>query len=171
MPASAADSVPAPAVPEREVLSWDAFGTASRALAQDVVDSGFATDIVVAIARGGLLLAGSIAYALGAKNCGAINVEFYTGIGEVLPEPVVLPPMLDVPALTGLRVLLVDDVSDSGRTLALVTQLLRDEGAEVRTVTLYSKPRTVLEPDYVWKNTDRWITFPWSAEEPVQPRA
>jgi len=153
--------------PEREVLTWDTFGDASRELAQTVVDSGFQPDVVVAIARGGLLLAGSISYALGVKACGALNVEFYTGIGTVLPEPVVLPPMLDEGALHGKKVLLVDDVSDSGRTLAKVVELIADWGAEVRTVCLYTKPRTVLEPDYEWRRTDKWITFPWSALPPV----
>jgi hypoxanthine phosphoribosyltransferase len=60
-------------------------------------------------------------------------------------------------------VLLVDDVSDSGRTLAMVVDLLQEHGAIVRTLTPYCKPRTVLVPDYLWRNTDRWITFPWSA--------
>ncbi|MBO9706109.1 MAG: phosphoribosyltransferase [Arthrobacter sp.] len=155
--------------PEREVLTWDTFGDASRELAQTVVDSGFQPDVVVAIARGGLLLAGSIAYALGAKACGALNVEFYTGIGTVLPEPVVLPPMLDEGALTGKKVLLVDDVSDSGRTLAKVVDLIGDWGAEVKTVCLYTKPRTILAPDFEWRRTDKWITFPWSALPPVEP--
>ncbi|MDQ0707552.1 MULTISPECIES: phosphoribosyltransferase [Arthrobacter] len=155
--------------PEREVLTWDTFGDASRELAQTVVDSGFQPDVVVAIARGGLLLAGSIAYALGAKACGALNVEFYTGIGTVLPEPVVLPPMLDEGALSGKKVLLVDDVSDSGRTLAKVVDLIGDWGAEVKTVCLYTKPRTILAPDFEWRRTDKWITFPWSSLPPVEP--
>lgn len=159
--------LPASFPPEREVLGWEEFGQASRELATDVVESGFDVDIVVAVARGGLLLAGAVAYALGTKNCGSINVEFYTDIEERLPEPVLHPPLLDAPALTGKNVLIVDDVSDSGRTLAMVVDLLRDHGAVVRTLTLYSKPRTVLVPDYVWRDTDKWITFPWSALAPV----
>ncbi|UCR90251.1 phosphoribosyltransferase [Mycetocola spongiae] len=162
-----ASSSVAPAVPEREVLSWDLFGEASRELAGQVVLSEFDPEIVVAIARGGLLLAGSIAYALGVKSCGSMNVEFYTGVDERLPEPLVIPPMLDGPSLRGRRVLLVDDVSDSGRTLALVRGMLTADNVDVRTVTLYSKPRTVLVPDFVWRHTDRWITFPWSALPPV----
>jgi hypoxanthine phosphoribosyltransferase len=163
MNASAID-VPPPAdlTPEREVLTWDQFGVASRELAREVLRSGFVPDVVVAIARGGLLLAGSISYALGVKSCGAMNIEFYTGVGERLPEPVMLPPMFDDSTLDGKRVLLVDDVSDSGRTLAMVDQLLRVSGAEVRTVVLYTKPGTVHVPHYTWKNTDRWINFPWS---------
>ena len=78
-----------------------------------------------------------------------------------------LPPTLDAPSLEGKKVLVVDDVSDSGRTLVLVRDLLAEVAAEVRTVCLYSKPRTVLEPDFVWKRTGQWITFPWSALPPV----
>jgi hypoxanthine phosphoribosyltransferase len=152
---------------EREVLGWLEFGDASRHLASDVVHSDFFPDIVVAIARGGLLLAGALAYSLGVKSCGSLNAEFYAGVGDRLPEPTILPPHLDEPALAGKRVLLVDDVSDSGRTLAMVVALITAAGADVRTVCLYSKPGTVLEPDFVWRRTPRWITFPWSALPPV----
>lgn len=154
-------------IADREVLSWTDFSDASRHLAKAVVDRGFEPDFVIAIARGGLLLAGAISYALGTKACGALNVEFYTGVNERLPEPILLPPMLDGAAIAQKRVLLVDDVSDSGRTLDLVVSLLETSGAEVQTVCLYSKPRTVREPDFVWRKTDRWITFPWSALPPV----
>ena len=147
---------------EREVLGWDQFGDASRELAQTITNDGFVPDVVVAIARGGLLLAGSVAYALGVKSCGALNVEFYTGIGTVLDAPEVLPPALDVAYLKGRRVLLVDDVADSGRTLALAVDLLREQGAEVRSVTIFTKPGSIALPDYSWRETGLWIDFPWS---------
>ncbi|MEJ1231263.1 MAG: phosphoribosyltransferase family protein [Galbitalea sp.] len=152
---------------EREVLGWLEFGEAARYLAVDVLESGFVPDFVVAIARGGLLLAGALAYALGIKNCGSLNVEFYTGVGTRLPRPVVLPPLLDEASLRGKRVLLADDVSDSGRTLALVVDLLQTAGADVRSVVLYAKPGTVHEPHFTWRRTSRWILFPWSVLPPV----
>lgn len=152
---------------ERENLTWNDFGEASRELSRDILRSGFEPEIVVAIARGGLLLAGGIAYALGIKSCGAVNAEFYTGVGTRLPEPIMLPPLLDEASIEGKRVLLVDDVSDSGRTLAMVVQLLEVAGADVRTVCLYSKPGTVYEPTYTWRVTDRWINFPWSVQPVV----
>ncbi|MFF8816814.1 phosphoribosyltransferase [Leucobacter sp. NPDC015123] len=152
---------------EREVLTWDGFGAATRELSRQVVADDFVPEVVVAIARGGLLPAGAIAYGLGAKNCGALNVEFYTGIGTVLDNPEVLPPELDMGYLKGRRVLLVDDVADSGRTLKLAVELLVAEGADVRSVTIYTKPSTVIAPDYAWKATDKWIDFPWSADGSV----
>ena len=131
-------------------------------MARAVIRDGFTPEVVVAIARGGLLPGGAMAYALGAKNCGALNVEFYTGIGEVLDAPEVLPPALDISYLSGRRVLLVDDVADSGRTLALAVELLRSAGADVRSATIFTKPRSIALPDYSWKETSLWIDFPWS---------
>lgn len=155
---------------EREILTYELFGTAARELAQQIADDGFRPDAIIGIARGGLTLAGALGYALDVKMLGSLNVEFYTGVEERLDEPIVLPPTLDRESLEGKSVLLVDDVADSGRTLALVLQLLQAGGGEVRTVCLYSKPGTVQTPDYVWRTTDRWIMFPWSSEGPVAYR-
>lgn len=152
---------------EKEVLTWEGFGVASRELAQTIADSQFNPEIIIAIARGGLVAAGALSYALGVKLSDAINVEFYTDVNETLPDPVLLEPLLDVNALTGKRLLVVDDVADSGRTLSLVVRLLEDQGAIVQTACVYAKPRTEIEPDFVWKHTDQWIVFPWSALPPV----
>ncbi|MGC5222174.1 phosphoribosyltransferase [Micromonospora sp. DT81.3] len=151
----------------RERLTWDAFGEAARDLARSILGDGFSPEVVVAIARGGLIPGGAVAYALGAKNCGALNVEFYTGIGTVLENPELLPPHLDLEYLEGRRVLLVDDVADSGRTLKLAVELLRGKGADVRSATIYTKPGSIELPDYSWRETDLWIDFPWSAQGPV----
>ena len=154
---------------EREILSWQEFGDASRALAQEVANSGFRPDVVLAIARGGLTVAGAIAYALGVKNCFAMNVELYTGVDERLEVPVMLPPSLDVMDITGLRVLVADDVADTGTTLKLVQRVIGEHVADARTVVLYQKPQSTIAADYVWRRTERWIEFPWSDQPPVTP--
>lgn len=153
--------------PAREVLTWDTFGSAARELAEQVVASGYLPDVVVAVARGGLLPGGAVAYALGTKGIGTLNVEFYTDIGQTLTDPRVLPPLMDTSELPGSRVLVVDDVADTGRTLDLVMKLLADKGVEARSAVLYTKPQSIITPDFTWKHTDRWITFPWSALPPV----
>ena len=153
--------------PDREVLTWELFGTAVRELAETVAGDRFVPDVVLGIARGGLPIAGGLAYALGAKVVGTLNVEFYTGVDSTLDEPTVLPPLLDLDALRGSRVLIVDDVADSGRTLELVVRLIGTHVAESRIAVLYHKPRSVVVPQYVWRTTDRWIVFPWSALPPV----
>ena len=153
--------------PEREILTYELFGTAARELAITIAQDGFRPDAIIGIARGGLTLAGALGYALNVKMLGSLNVEFYTDVEKTLEAPVVLPPTLDQASLEGKSILLVDDVADSGRTLALVLQLLEAGGGEVRTVCLYAKPQTVQEPTYTWRHTDKWINFPWSVEGPV----
>lgn len=178
------------APPAKEVLPWSRFGEAARELAREVYSSGWMPDLVIAVARGGLIPAGAIAYALGVKAMGTMNVEFYTDIEETLPDPVVLPPLLDTSVLSGAKVLVVDDVADSGRTLDVVMNLLRQGSptpsteeagrkalqeahlpSEARSAVLYTKPRSIITPDYSWRHTDRWISFPWSSQPPVTESA
>ncbi|WP_080794972.1 phosphoribosyltransferase [Corynebacterium pacaense] len=154
---------------EREILTYELFGTAMRELAQDIIND-YKPDCVLSIARGGLLIGGALGYALGIKNVSVMNVEFYTDIGEHLEEPLMLPPTPKAIDLSGMRILIADDVADTGKTLELVRDFLGDHVVEVRTAVIYEKPSSIIKPDYVWRSTDKWIDFPWSAEEPVQPQ-
>ena len=151
---------------EHEPLSWEEFGVAARELAALVVADGFEPTVLLAIARGGLPVGGAVSYALGLKNCCVINVEYYTGVDERLDVPVILPPALHLVDLGAQRILVVDDVADTGETLRLVSETVRPHAAEVRTAVLYEKPRSVVRSDYVWRRTDRWIDFPWSTLPP-----
>lgn len=151
----------------REILTWEAFGRATRSLATSIAESGYRPDLVLAIARGGLAIGGALGYALDVKNCAAVSVEFYMGVGETLSVPVVLPPTPPFVDLAGLQVLVTDDVADSGKTLEMVLRLVRPHVAELRSAVLYRKPRTIVEPDYFWAQTDHWVDFPWSSEPPV----
>lgn len=155
---------------EREILTWETYGTAIRELAQSVADAGFVPDIVLGIARGGLIPAGSVAYALDCKSLFTMNVEFYTGVGTTREEPTLLPPFLDLAELGDASVLIVDDVADSGKTLELVHRICSEHAREVRSAVIYEKPRTILAPDFAWRRTDRWINFPWSSDPVITPR-
>src|SRR3954470_22797900 len=148
-------------------MAWDDLGAGARDLAQIVHDDGYRPDMVLAIARGGLLVAGALSYALGVKNTYTMNVEFYTGIDERLDIPMILPPVPSLVDLAEARVLIADDVADTGATLKLVDEFCAGRVAEVRSAVLYEKPRSEVKSDYVWRRTDRWITFPWSAHDPV----
>lgn len=156
---------------EREVLTWEEFGTAGRVLAQMVVDDGYEPTLILTVARGGLIPAGALAYALDVKNLVVVNVEFYTGVDQRLDVPVMLPPVPAAVDIAGARVLVVDDVADTGGTLQLVRQFCADHVAETRTAVLYEKPQSLVRCDYVWRRTDRWIDFPWSSEPPVTRRS
>jgi hypoxanthine phosphoribosyltransferase len=95
-------------------------------------------------------------------------------VDERLPMPVILPPVPDLVDLEDMRVLIVDDVADTGATLALVKALCAEKVADCRCAVLYEKPRSAVRCEYVWRRTDRWIDFPWSVAPPVgaaAPRA
>jgi hypoxanthine phosphoribosyltransferase len=154
----------------REVLSWESFGSASRELAEQVAASGYVPDVIMAIARGGLFIAGALGYDLDVKNLHVVNVEFYTGVDERLDMPVMLPPVPAAVDLAGARVLIADDVADTGETLKLVRDFCRDHVAEARIAVIYEKPRSLVKCDYVWRSTDLWIDFPWSMLPPVTSR-
>lgn len=142
---------------------------ACRELAQSIADSGYRPDIILSIARGGFFLGAGLGYALGVKNAFMMSVEFYTGVDERLPMPVVLPPVPNQVDLSGAVVLIADDVADSGETLKLVTDFCATSVREVRSAVLYEKTRSVITPDYAWKKTDLWINFPWSVAGTVLP--
>jgi hypoxanthine phosphoribosyltransferase len=152
---------------QREVLHWDEMGEATKALAAAIHADGYRPDVVLAIARGGLIVAASLAYALGVKNTFTMNVEFYTGVDERLPVPMILPPAPDFVDLEGAKVLIADDVADTGATLALVKEFSGVRVGEVRCATLYEKSHSTVKCEYVWRRTDDWIVFPWSAEPPL----
>lgn len=156
---------------EREELTWELFGTASRELAQEVADDGFSPDLILSIARGGLFVAGALGYALDVKNLHVMNVEFYTGVDQRLDLPVMLPPVPNAVDLAGATVLITDDVADTGATLRLVRDFCADEVADVRCAVIYEKPNSQVKCEYVWRRTDRWINFPWSVQAPVVRRA
>ncbi|WP_020664182.1 phosphoribosyltransferase [Amycolatopsis benzoatilytica] len=156
---------------EREELTWELFGSASRELAEAVAADGFAPDLILSIARGGLFVAGALGYALDVKNLHVMNVEFYTGVDQRLDLPVMLPPVPNVVDLTHKKVLVTDDVADTGATLKLVRDFCADHVADVRCAVVYEKPASTVKCEYVWKRTDRWINFPWSVLPPVVERS
>ena len=76
--------------------------------------------MILAIARGGLLVGAALGYALSVKNVYTMNVEYYTGVDERLEVPRILPPAPDFVDLDDARILIADDVADTGHTLESV---------------------------------------------------
>ena len=125
-------------------MSWEIFGDASRVLAQMVADDGYEPDMILSIARGGLLIGGALGYALSVKNVYTMNVEFYTGVDERLDVPRILPPAPDFVDVSDARILIADDVADTGHTLRSVQEFCAGKVAEVRSAVLYEKSHSCL---------------------------
>jgi len=146
-------------------MSWHDVEKAVSALA-NVLRREFDPDIIVGIARGGLIPAVRLSHILGDKMLRIIHVRFYKGVDARDQKPELLA---DIGELSG-KVVIVDDVADTGHTLEMVARIVRDRGAgDVRIATIAYKPRSILKPDFYVFETDKWIVFPWE-EAPVQRR-
>lgn len=152
---------------DREWLGWDSYGRAVRELAAMVADDGYRPEMILAIARGGLFCAGSLGYALSIKNIYVMNCEYYTGVDERLPVPVMLPPAVDLVDHRNSKILIADDVADTGHTLKMVYDFCVERVGDVRSAVLYEKSHSLVKCDYVWRRTDQWINFPWSTDRPL----
>jgi len=96
-----------------------------------------------------------------------VKAEFYLGVAETKGEPVITQPVSV--SVKGKRVLVVDDVADTGKSLALVREHLKEQGAaQVKIATIYYKPWSIVTPDWFEKKTSHWIIFPWERKETVR---
>jgi len=96
-----------------------------------------------------------------------MKVEFYEGIGVRSKKPVITQPV--TAEVRGKRVLVVDDVSDTGHSLKVVANhLRRKQASELKVCTIYMKPQSIFRPDFHARTTRKWIIFPWERLEAIQ---
>ena len=152
---------------EFEIPSWDQIYELLLNLASTVRKTGFKPEIIIGVSRGGWPPARVMSDLLENPNVANVAAEFYVGVAETKGEPVITQPVSV--SVEGKRVLVVDDVADTGESLRLVRSYLEEQGAtEVKTATIYYKPWSVMIPDYYEKETRSWIIFPWERKETVR---
>jgi hypoxanthine phosphoribosyltransferase len=150
-----------------EIPSWNQIYGMLLHLARKIQAEGYKPDIIVGIARGGIVPSRILSDLTETKELATIQIEYYNGINQANKEPI-LKQCLNMP-LTDKKTLLVDDISDSGSSLQLAKRHLKQQGAkETKIATLYIKPATRTKPDYFEKRTNNWIVFPWDAKETVR---
>jgi len=150
------------AMPETLVLSWEALDGLVARLAEQ---TGRDFDVVLAIARGGLVPAGMLAYRLNLREILVVGAEFYRAEGGTHDRPLVgrLPAG---ELLAGRRVLVVDEVWETGETMTEVLARLRASGANPVSAVLHYKPtrsRVSGAPDHHAAIVDGWVTYPYKA--------
>jgi hypoxanthine phosphoribosyltransferase len=150
-----------------EVPTWNQMYDMLLDQAQKIQGDGYKPDIIISIARGGIVPARILSDLLETPELAIIQIEYYVSIAQPRQEPI-LKQGLSMP-LTGKKTLLVDDISDTGKSLQLAKNHLQQQGAkEIKTATLYAKPQTITKPDYYEKQTSHWIVFSWDAKETVR---
>jgi len=136
-------------------------------LADRIRKNGFKPDIIVGVSRGGWPPARVLSDLLGNPNLANVRAEFYLGVAETKEEPILTQPAsMEV---AGKRVLVVDEIADTGKSLKLVKEHITEQGAtEVKIATVYYKPWSIIKPDYYEKETRCWVVFPWEIKETVR---
>jgi len=147
--------------------TWEDVERLSEELAAMIIDSGFVPEVIVAVSRGGFDPARILCDRLDVTRLASLQVEYYRGVKDTNPAPrIVYPLNADVGSL---RVLMVDDVSDSGISLlAAKEHIEKGEPQELKIATLHIKPWTDFIPDYHAAETDAWIVYPWEPVESIR---
>lgn len=144
--------------------SWDDLTILSFQVAQELRAKHRPVDRIITLAKGGWPMTRSLVDFLRVSAVASIGVKFYAGINERLKVPQVYQ---DLPiSVKGERVLLFDDVADTGESLQFATEHLLQAGvAEVTTATLFYKPRSIVKPNVYGLETNAWIIFPYELIE------
>jgi hypoxanthine phosphoribosyltransferase len=152
---------------EFEVPSWNQIYGMLLNLADKIRKNGFEPDIIVGVSRGGWPPARVLSDLMDNANLANVRAEFYLGVAETKEKAVLTQPVSM--SVEGKRVLVVDEVADTGRSLELVREHILENGAvEVKIATVYYKPWSIIKPDYYEKETSSWIVFPWEIKETVR---
>lgn len=147
--------------PEKLVLSWEDIVSLSERLAERLARAHW--DRLLLVARGGLIPGALVAQHLGERHLMLAAVASYAGEqrGERL-EVLGFPPP---EAIRGLRIAIIDDVWDSGRTAVLLRERVSSLGGEPIVAVLHYKPAASCYPDSapdIWiECTGAWIVYPW----------
>jgi len=152
---------------EFEVPTWNQIYDMLLNLAEKIRKDKFKPNVIVGVSRGGWPPARVLSDLMGNPNIANVRAEFYLGVAETKGEPTLTQPVsMEV---DGKKVLVVDEVADTGKSLKLVKEHIIERGAtEVKIATVYYKPWSIVKPDYYEKETSQWIVFPWEIKETVR---
>lgn len=149
---------------EFEIPTWEQIYQMLIDLSQNIQRKCFNPDVIVGVSRGGWIPARILSDFLEKSEIANIKVEFYLGVEKKKKEPKITQSVsVDVESR---RILVVDDVSDTGRSLKLVKEsLFKKRVKDLKIATLYYKPWSITLPDFYQKTTSNWVIFPWERKE------
>ena len=158
-----------PKMPEKQFpVSWDEFHRDARALAWRLSAAG-PFQAIVAVTRGGLVPAAIVARELDVRLIETVCVSSYTGTsqGELTVLKGVAEAIVARGGGQGARVLLVDDLVDTGKTAKVVREIV----PRAHLATVYAKPmgRPLVDTFITEVSQDTWIYFPWDTGLAFQP--
>jgi len=151
----------------REVLTWEDVDKLMDHLIPQLQGP---YDAMLIITRGGLIPGGLICETMDIRHILTASVQFYSGVKRTLAWPIFLQFPSDS-HLVGKRILIVDDIWDSGRTITTVKGRVEAAGGVPELAVLHYKPQDSLFPDsspeYYAALTDAWVIYPWELDRDI----
>ena len=149
------------------LATWEDMYGLSRRVADAVKTADFDPEVVVALARGGWFAGRCLCDFLGLDDLASLKIEHYVGTAQTAEEPRVRYPLAEG-SVTGKRVLLVDDIADSGASISRAVGYVEDrDPAALETATLQLLSTSAFEPTYVGARLEEWVwvVYPWNFME------
>lgn len=143
-------------------VSWNQVEKMCEKIAQEMRE--YKPEVLVGISRGGLVPVRIISDILDIHNIVIMRVQFYRSIGKTTDEPKIIQGKdLDI---RDKRVLVIDDIADTGKSLAVIQAYLRQKHPKkLKFVTLHYKKQSTFKPDFYLSETDKWVIYPWERRE------
>lgn len=151
-----------------ELVSWREVERRCHRLADLIRTSAYRPDLIIAIGRGGYVPARLLCDNLHLMALTSIKVEHYLAGADRQREALIRYPLKA--DIHGLRVLLVDDVNDTGDTLEVAIKHLQAfQPAAIRTAVMHQKAETSIQADYCARRIIkwRWLIYPWAINEDI----
>ena len=156
-----------PSIPLALTTSWIDHIQAINSIGESILTSGWTPTAILAITRGGLIPAAILAYMLDVRRIHTVRVQHYDNTNNRLgagPQFVEEISPFDALDICTERLLIVDDIIDTGETLKLVRRAAHDHADEVKVAALYVRSDQKESADWYWKVEDEWVVFPWAPE-------
>jgi len=146
-------------------MDWDLFYDLAKKVGKKINTSGYKPDMIVGLARGGWVLARILCDLIGVKDLVSLKVEHW-GVTATPDGKAKLKHPLNID-LTGKKVLVVDDITDTGESMRVTVDYLKTlKPSEIRTAALRHIKSSKFIPDYYGEEiTWRWVIFPWNYTE------
>jgi len=149
-------------------ITWSELFYDTLELAKKIAFAGFHPELLVVVARGGLVVGRLLSDFLSIRRIANVSVRLYEGIGTAAKEPI-LEGSINSDEIRGKPVLVVDDIVDSGTTLSFVLKYISAHNpGEVRSAALYVKPWAKTRPDFFVRVIEEWAVFPYEIRETLE---
>ena len=149
-------------------LTYEKIFDLTYQLCEKIKNSGFSPDCLLGISRGGLSVVRTLADFFGIYDVHVVRIVYYKDIKSTQKKPILIQDF-DEKDFKDKKILIVDDVSDTGGSLDLTVNLMKKKGIKnFKIATLLLKPWSILKPDYFIEETKKWIIYPWEIGETVR---